>query len=503
LIGKNGCGKTSLLNQIYDMMNIQSVDSVKIDTLYVTQSIDHLISLEKNPIDFIMDSNSKLKIKTDELQIITKQLENIELEDDTFNMLNDRSIELYDIVNTWNPETEKANVIKILKGLGFTDTKLNEESKLLSGGWLMRLSLARALYLKPSLLLLDEPTNHLDLEAIIWLSDYLNTCNKTVPEKHSFSARLKEQCSFTVLVVSHNIGFLNDTCDYIINIMDKKLVYYKGNYNAFKESVENKYKEMKNNWEKYEKQLKEIKKKGLKDKIIEFEKKNKVIKPDIVEKVYIDIETGNKINGNIIEIYNLCFSYKNNSNSILQNITCGLDMNSKIALVGVNGSGKSTFIKLITGELVGSSDSININKNAIIGYYNQHFESSLPQDMTPLDYLLSFNNTDINTIRQHFGKIKLDKSCYNKNIQHLSGGQKARVALVKIFLMKPHFLILDEPTNHLDIETVDALINGLANFNGGILLITHESEMIKKLNSIIWRINPLTKNISYYDTINF
>lgn len=113
LIGKNGCGKTSLLNQIYDMMNIQSVDSIKIDTLYVTQSIDHLISLEKNPIDFIMDSNSKLKIKTDELQIITKQLENIidENEDDTFNMLNERSIELYDIVNTWNPETEKANVI--------------------------------------------------------------------------------------------------------------------------------------------------------------------------------------------------------------------------------------------------------------------------------------------------------------------------------------------------------------------------------------------------------
>ena len=174
LIGKNGSGKSSLLKQIYSLQNERLTDSIKINTLYVEQEI----TLDNRyPLDFILDSNSKLKKKQEELDYITKLMEQ---DDQDFNTLNEKSQELYNIINIWNPELEKANALIILKGLGFTDTMLNQESLLLSGGWMMRLSLARSLYLKPDLLLLDEPTNHLDLEAIVWLGDYLNSWNKTV-----------------------------------------------------------------------------------------------------------------------------------------------------------------------------------------------------------------------------------------------------------------------------------------------------------------------------------
>jgi ATP-binding cassette subfamily F protein 1 len=486
LIGKNGSGKSSLLKQLYSIQNEikTNKDSVKIDTLYVEQEIK---LDERNPLDFILDSNSKLIKMQSDLDTITKLMEQDDIDDSIYTSLNEKSQELYSIVNVWNPELEKALAIKILKGLGFTETMLAQESTLLSGGWMMRMSLARSLYLKPDLLLLDEPTNHLDLEAIVWLGDYLNSWNKTV------------------VVVSHNIGFLNDTCDYIVNIEDMKLVYYKGNYNAFKECLANKNKEIKDKWDKFEKQLKDIKKKGIKQKTIDFEAKNKAEKPGPLYSVYIQFDDILNVSGNILSLDNASYSY--GSNEVLKNITCGIDMDSKIVLVGKNGSGKSTFVKLLIEELKPTTGSLYRKQQAKIGYYNQHFESYLPQDMTPIEYILSSTKVDINSVRQQLGKIKLEKICYDKKISDLSGGQKARVALVQLILMKPHILILDEPTNHLDIETVEALIRGLVEYEGGLLVITHESHLIRQLDSVVWMMDPESKSIktieSYDDYISY
>ena len=206
LIGKNGSGKSSLLLEIFKLQNSiekkSTTESIKIDTLYSEQEI---VLDSRNPVDYILDSNTKLINKQNELNRLEQMIQN------EMNVDQSTLDELYDIINTWNPESEKGKVIKILKGLGFTDSMLMNESQILSGGWMMRISLARSLYLKPDLLLLDEPTNHLDLDAIIWLTQYISEWNKTV------------------IIISHNIGFLNDVCDYIINIENKALMYYKGN----------------------------------------------------------------------------------------------------------------------------------------------------------------------------------------------------------------------------------------------------------------------------------
>ena len=176
-------------------------------------------------------------------------------------------------------------------------------------------------------------------------------------------------------------------------------------------------------------------------------------------------------------------------------------MKSKVALVGANGCGKSTIVKLITKEIEPINGSVNINSQSKIGYYNQHFESQLPIDKTPIEYLLELipdeyikNSMKEQTVREYLGSVKLEPSAHNKKIGELSGGQKARVAFTKIIFQKPHFLVLDEPTNHLDIETVDALIDGLVKFEGGIIVITHDSELIERLGCEIWMLSSMKIN---------
>jgi ATP-binding cassette subfamily F protein 1 len=489
LIGKNGSGKSSLLKKLVELKQDSSI-SMKISTLYVEQEID---LDERNPVDFVLDSNYKQKKCQEELDKINRILESEECDEmdpDEYDLVTEKARELAEILKLWNSDLEHVKVVKILSGLGFTESDLVKPSKLFSGGWQMRISLARSLYLEPDILLLDEPTNHLDLEAIIWLGDYLNEWTRTV------------------IVVSHNIGFLNEICDYILNIEDsKQLVQYKGNYYGFKQAWQAKQKEAEKEWEKYEKKLKELRKKGTeKSKIDEFIKKNEVKKPEKPYNVSIQFSEPYQIKSNLITLSNVSFGYSPDK-PILSGIDVGLDMGSKIVLVGPNGSGKSTLIKLMTGEIEPTSGEISVNTQARIGYYNQHFENQLPLDKTPIEYLQSIIPKDFvkdrmveQSVRSYLGQVKLEPSAHHKTIGELSGGQKARVAIIKLIFIQPHVLILDEPTNHLDIETVESLIDALVDFKGGILVITHEPELIEKLDGVTWMMESVTDSPAH--TIN-
>ena len=475
LIGKNGYGKTSLLKQFKYLC-----DDEKLRILYVEQE---LILDERKPLQFILDSNIKLKFYQDRVNMLQEKFESTtDFSEEQYNELTEAQIYL----DSFNPDKEEALVNKILFGLGFTTDMLEKSSNHFSGGWQMRLSLARSLYLEPDLLLLDEPTNHLDLEAIIWLSDYLQSWKKIA------------------VIVSHNLGFINSICTHILNIENKKLLSYKGNYNKFKSAYIKKMLEMKKEYDKYDKKLKEQKKKGLTgDKLSEFIKKNQVERPEKDYDVIINFLDTRKYNNNVIKIENVSFSY--GDNHILDNITLGLSMESRVTLVGLNGCGKSTLIKLIKGELQPNSGEINIQHGIKIGYYNQHFDQQLPFDKTPIEFLSDYapSSDEIGKpmikheiVRSYLGKIKLESSAHNKLIGELSGGQKARVAFVKLIFEKPQILLLDEPTNHLDIETVETLIESLETFEGGILLITHEPEMIERLSNQIWMLDKNTHKIN-------
>jgi ATPase subunit of ABC transporter with duplicated ATPase domains len=470
-IGKNGTGKTSLIKQFPFICND---DKLKI--LYVEQE---LIFDNRNPVEFIFDSNIKLKRLEDELNLLYQENEiNTEYDEELFSKLQ----EAEEKFSSYNPDKEISTIKKILHGLRFTQEMMEQSTNIFSGGWQMRISLARALYLEPDLLLLDEPTNHLDLEAIIWLANYLQSWKKIA------------------VIISHNIGFLNNCCTYILNIENYKIESYKGNYYRFKKAFENKKKEQIKNWEKYDKKLKEIKKKGLtKNKLNEWISENQVPRPEKEISIKMKFLQTNNINGNIIKFDNVSFSY--NSNEIIKNVSFGLGMDSKITLLGLNGSGKSTIIKLIMNEIQPSSGEILIRNGIRIGYYNQHFEQQLPFDKTPIEFLIDLipsnieNTNNFELVRKYLGSMNLEGSAHTKLIGQLSGGQKARVAFVKLMFDSPHMILLDEPTNHLDIETVDALIDCLSTYNGGILLITHEPELIHSLTNIIWYLNKNNKQI--------
>jgi ATP-binding cassette subfamily F protein 1 len=467
LIGKNGCGKTSLLKQL--ALNKLFSDS-KIRVLYVEQELE---MGEKNPVEFIFESNVKLAALSKEVEELDKILENEELEDEEYEKLSEKHRALQTELSGYKKEADLGKIKSILIGLGFTKKTMEQSCLLFSGGWRMRISLARALYLKPDLLLLDEPTNHLDLEAIIWLSNHMETWKGVA------------------IIVSHNIGFLNDVCSHILNIEHHKLVTYKGNYKMFKLSLKQKLKEEEKAYDAYEKKLKDVRKKATgKNSVDEFIRKNEVPKPDKPYEVHINFLPISHYKSHVIKVEDVSFSYEDKL--ILKDVNIGIDMTTRATLVGPNGSGKSTFMKLIIGEIKPESGSIWMQNGLRIGYYNQHFEEQLPLDITPIDFLKNMVPKDLiesdreKTVRAYLGKVKLEASAHNKLIRELSGGQKARVAFINLIFHQPQVLLLDEPTNHLDIETVEGLIEGLQGYEGGIVLITHEPEMINALESELW-----------------
>ena len=486
LIGKNGSGKSSLIKQFTHLCSDE-----KLRVLYVEQE---LILDERNPVDYIIDSNTKVKLYQDEVNKIQVLIDNTPDDSPELSKLFEQLDEAQSIIFDHDQELRLVN--KILKGLGFTNDDLVKESRLFSGGWQMRLSLARSLYLEPDMLIMDEPTNHLDLEAIIWLSDYLLKWKKIV------------------LIVSHNIGFLNDTCNCILNVENKKVCSYTGNYDAFKKTHAKKLKEESKIWEKYDKEYERRKKtnKYSKEAMKEWAKENEVPRPPKENDINIAFPSDMiPIHGPLIQFNNVSFNY--GSKKILDNVSFGLSMKDKITLVGLNGSGKSTIIKLIMSAIYPDQNAIRpddgevlVNNSIRIGYYNQHFDQHLPMDQTPVDYLRDFvNYRSVELTRKHLGNIRLDPGAHNKLIGELSGGQKARVAIAKLILENPHVILFDEPTNHLDIETVEALIDALGTYNGGILLITHEPELIECVTPNIWyldatqhKINNTIKNFDQY-----
>jgi len=462
LIGKNGCGKTTLLNIIKN--NMIPIDK-RMLVLCVEQAIEET---NDTPIQILMKSNGEF-FKINQRMIVLEKLMEDELfgNKDEDDMILTEYNQIEQSLKNYIPEMEEVKIQKILKGLGFTDNMMNQSFNIFSGGWKMRIALAKSLYIKPDLLLLDEPTNHLDLEATIWLGNYLET---NFLDKNHIG-----------LVVSHNIGFLDQICTNILNIEKNKLVTYRGNYTSFKYNYDKKLIESKKEWDKL------IKNKNSKKCNEIIKKKSSLTEPYIIKINFSDVSN---LKGNILSVQNMSFSY--NSTLIFDSVDFGIDINSRITLIGQNGVGKTTLLKLIMGEINPNSGYIVKNNGLKIGYYHQHFEQFLPNNMTPINYLQSkipkelIVNDKIQSVRKYLGTMKLDPQAHNSLIGTLSGGQKARVALINIIFQQPQLILMDEPTNHLDIETIEGLIKGLQEYKGGLMIITHDSHLITSLESELW-----------------
>lgn len=457
LIGKNGIGKTSLLNAIASR---QLLIPEALDIIYVRQE-----EPESNTtvLDTLLASNVKLYAQNKRMEELEVLVSNDNVDDDLLAEYDQLSSDL-----GYEYEAAKVRAQKILFGLGFDDKEQGLPVSIFSGGWRMRISLAKTLFMTPTLLILDEPTNHLDLHANIWLTEYLKSYPKTI------------------ILVSHDKFFIDEVCTIIIHINNKKLKYYIGNHDKFQKQFEIDRLKQQKDWLLIEKKITAMKKaKKSAEQIDEFVERSGIIKPDKDYVVKINFLQPNMIKGTLVSLEKIAYEYPNKK--LFKKVFLDIQMNSRIAIVGKNGVGKSTLLKIIIGEIPPVRGQIDRSPVLRIGYYNQHFEESMPFDMDGVQYLMDLNkDIDLTLAHKYLSLFGLEPVQHTVKIGMLSGGQKARVKFASFGVTKPHLLVLDEPTNHLDIVAIESLINALNNFTGAVVLVTHNFDVITRLNSELW-----------------
>ncbi|CAM6099742.1 unnamed protein product [Calypogeia fissa] len=468
LLGLNGCGKSTLLTAI-GMREVPIPEHM--DIYHLTSEID---ATDMSALEAVMN------VDAERLEL-EKEVERLVAQDDGGGDALER---IYERLESMDSATAEKRAAEILHGLGFTKKMQVKMTRDFSGGWRMRIALARALFMNPTILLLDEPTNHLDLEACVWLEEILKKFDRIL------------------VVVSHSQDFLNGVCTNIIHMQDKKLKFYSGNYDQYtqtrSELEENQMKQYR--WEQEqisamkeyiarfghgsaklarqaqskEKTLAKMERGGLTEKV----SRDKVL-------VFRFTDVG-KLPPPVLQFSGVSFGY-NPGHQIYHNIDFGVDLDSRIALVGPNGAGKSTLLKLMTGDIVPDEGMVRRHNHLRIAQYHQHLAETLTLDVSALQYMMTeYPGLEEEKMRAAIGKFGLTGKAQIMPMGNLSDGQKSRVIFAWLAWRLPHLLLLDEPTNHLDIETIDALADALNEWDGGMVLVSHDFRLINQVAKEIW-----------------
>ncbi|CAA7398281.1 unnamed protein product [Spirodela intermedia] len=505
LIGPNGKGKSTLLK----LLAWRKIPVPRnIDVLLVEQEV---VGDDKSALEAVVSANEELVRVRQEVASLSGAAAG-DTDGDADDEAGERLAELYEKLQIMGSDAAEAQASKILAGLGFTKEMQTRATRSFSGGWRMRISLARALFIQPTLLLLDEPTNHLDLRAVLWLEEYLTRWKKTL------------------VVVSHDRDFLNTVCTDIIHLHDLKLHFYRGNFDEFEVGYEQKRKEANKKFETYDKQVKAAKRSGsrvqqekVKDKAkfvaakeaSKNKSKGKVdnddeLQPEAPKRwrdytVEFHFPEPTELTPPLLQLIEVSFAYPNRPDFRLSDVDVGIDMGTRVAIVGPNGAGKSTLLNLLAGDLQPTEGEVRRSQKLRIGRYSQHFVDLLTMEETPVQYLLRLHPdqegfSKQEAVRAKLGKFGLPSHNHLTPIAKLSGGQKARVVFTSISMSKPHILLLDEPTNHLDMQSIDALAEALEEFSGGVVLVSHDSRLISRVcedeeKSQIWIVEDGTVSI--------
>ncbi len=464
LVGRNGTGKTTLLRLIAGKLTADE-GSVEVPSRWrVGLTSQEAPGGSRSLIDTVLGADEELVSLTAEA----------ETADDP-----DRIAEIHARLGDKDAYSAHARAARILAGLGFDEAAQHKPCSEYSGGWRMRVALAALLFTEPDLLLLDEPTNHLDLEASLWLEDYLR------------------RYPGTVLLVSHDRDLLNRVVGEILHLQNGSLTLYHGNYDRFERTrrmrleldAKQRIKQdaRRAHLEKFVERFryKATKAKQAQSRIKMLARMEPVIEHRDEATITFAFPEPRRLSPPLYSFEDVAVGY--DGTPVLNDLSLRLDDDDRIALLGANGNGKSTLIKLLAGRLSPISGHVTRSAKLRVGYFAQHQADELDLDATPVVELGRRRPRDANQLlRSHLGRFGFSQARADTRIGNLSGGEKARLLFALMSVDAPHILLLDEPTNHLDVESRQALIQAINGFPGAVVIVSHDPHVIELIADRLW-----------------
>ena len=460
LTGANGSGKSSVFALLRGELQAERGDCDVPVTWRIASVAQETPALDTAAIDYVLDGDTELRTLEGELA------------DAETAHAGETIAELHVRLDDIGGYSARARAAALLAGLGFGDSEIERPVREFSGGWRMRLNLAQALISRADLLLLDEPTNHLDLDAVVWLEQWLS----------GFKG--------TLVVVSHDRDFLDGCVTHIANIQSAKLTLYTGNYSAFEDARAAQLAAQQATYEKQTRVIahmesfvarfraKATKAKQAQSRLKALARMERIAAAHVDTPFEFSFPQPERSPNTLIYLNKISVSY--GERAVLRDIEMTLAPGARIGLLGPNGAGKSTLIKLLAGELQPSSGQRSEGRGLVIGYFAQHQLEQLRPDESPLQHLLRLEpQTREQDLRDYLGGFDFRGSMADRPVAPFSGGEKSRLALALLVRRKPNLLLLDEPTNHLDLEMRQALTAALAEYEGSMVLVSHDRALLR------------------------
>lgn len=484
IIGRNGTGKSSLFALLRGELSVDA-GSIEIPAHWVIAHVaQEMPETTVSALDYVLAGDA-------ELTRLHTELAQASAQDDGMAIAHCHA-EL-DRIDAYRAP---ARAGQLLNGLGFAQSVHTQSVRHFSGGWRMRLNLARALMCRSDLLLLDEPTNHLDLDTVLWLEQYLKT--------HSA----------TQLIISHDRDFLDTLCTHIVEVSNQTLTGYKGNYTQFERIRAERMAQQQAQYTQQQRHIahlqsyierfraKATKARQAQSRIKALDRLEMIAPAHLDSPFTFEFAELNDLPNPLLQTDGIDLGY--GGDVLLKNVGFSIQSHDRIGLLGMNGAGKSTLIKTLAQELTPLSGSITAAQNLRIGYFSQQHLDTLREDESPLWHLQKLApNENPQVLRNYLGGFHFQGDRISEAIVNFSGGEKARLALALLIWQKPHLLLLDEPTNHLDLDMRHALTFALQQFNGALIVVSHDRSLLANCVDDFWvvadgRVQPFDGDLDDY-----